>query len=34
MLTNIRQRAEHKNHNSYIYTFLSYAPLNFVSSSF
>ena len=32
ILTNIRRHAEHKQHNSCIYTFLSYAPLIFVSS--
>ena len=32
-LTNFRRCAERKNHNSWIY-FFSYAPLNFVSSSF
>ena len=33
ILTNIRRCAERKNHKSWIYVF-SYAPLNFVSSSF
>ena len=34
IFTNIRQRAERKNHKLLYLYFLSYAPLNFVSSSF